>query len=110
MGGIWGQAAATGLENLPVEARGMFSGIMQEGYAFGYLIAAVVDLFLVPHNKHSWRSLFWLGAGLSLGVAILRAILPESQVFLRAREEARAKGHLLNEKEKTKVFLRETKV
>lgn len=37
MGGIWGQAASTALENMPVEARGLFSGILQEGYAFGYL-------------------------------------------------------------------------
>lgn len=110
MGGIWGQAAATSLENMPVQARGMFSGILQEGYAVGYLIAACVDLGLVPHNKHGWRSLFWLGSGLSFFAAVFRAVLPESEVFLRAREEARAKGQLLNEKEKTKVFLRETKV
>jgi SHS family lactate transporter-like MFS transporter len=43
-----------------------------------------------------------------LAVALFRAALPESEVFLRAREEARAKGHLLSEKEKTKVFLHET--
>ncbi|KAG8897596.1 hypothetical protein FRB99_008053 [Tulasnella sp. 403] len=109
MGGIWGQAAATGLENLPVEARGLFSGILQEGYAVGYLIAAVVDLTLVPHNRHGWRSLFWLGSGLSLAAAVFRALLPESQVFIRAREEARAKGTLLNEKQKTRIFLHETK-
>jgi SHS family lactate transporter-like MFS transporter len=42
MGGIWGMAAASGLESLPVEARGLFSGIFQQGYAVGYLIAAVV--------------------------------------------------------------------
>lgn len=73
-------------------------------------IAAVVDLKLVPRDKHSWRSLFWLGAGLSLATAIFRAVLPESQVFLRAREEARAKGALMTEKQKTKVFLHETGV
>ncbi|KAG9021918.1 hypothetical protein FS837_006865, partial [Tulasnella sp. UAMH 9824] len=80
MGGIWGQAAATGLENLPAELRGLFSGILQEGYAFGYLIAAVVDLYLVPGDPHTWRSLFWLGSGLSFGVALFRAALPESKV------------------------------
>ena len=30
MGGIWGQAAALGLENAPVDARGLLSGIMQQ--------------------------------------------------------------------------------
>lgn len=32
-------ASATALENLPVELRGLASGIMQQGYAVGYLIA-----------------------------------------------------------------------
>jgi hypothetical protein len=40
MGGIWGLAAATALENLPVEVRGLASGVLQQGYAVGYLIAA----------------------------------------------------------------------
>ncbi|KAG9000586.1 hypothetical protein FRB94_005332 [Tulasnella sp. JGI-2019a] len=110
MGGIWGQAASTALENMPVECRGLFSGILQEGYAFGYLIAAVVDLKMVPKNKHTWRSLFWLGSGLSLAVAIFRAVLPESELFLRAREEARARGELKSQAEKTKLFLHEVNV
>jgi MFS family permease len=38
MGGIWGLAASTSLENLPVELRGFASGILQEGYAFGNLV------------------------------------------------------------------------
>ena len=85
MGGIWGLASATALENLPVEARGLGSGIMQQGYAFGYLIAAVVNLYLVPRT--TWRSLFWTGAGISAFAGVLRALLPESEVFLRARQE-----------------------
>jgi MFS transporter, SHS family, lactate transporter len=31
MGGIWGMATATALENLPVEARGLASGVLQQG-------------------------------------------------------------------------------
>lgn len=31
MGGIWGQSAATALENVPVQARGLLSGILQVG-------------------------------------------------------------------------------
>ncbi|SCV72011.1 BQ2448_4705 [Microbotryum intermedium] len=40
MGGIWGQAASLGLENLPVEARGLFSGIMQQGTLINTCVAA----------------------------------------------------------------------
>ena len=49
MSGIWGLAAATTLENLPVKGRGFASGFLQfEGYAVGYLIAALIIFLLVP--------------------------------------------------------------
>jgi SHS family lactate transporter-like MFS transporter len=106
MGGIWGMAAATALENLPVEVRGLASGVIQQGYAFGYLIAAVINLTVVPN--HGWRSLFWCASGISIFAAFVRALLPESEVFLRAKEMERARG--TNTSKKTKVFLHETKV
>jgi SHS family lactate transporter-like MFS transporter len=43
MGGIWGLATSTALENLPVELRGFASGILQEGYAFGNLVRRVMN-------------------------------------------------------------------
>ncbi|KAF5341471.1 hypothetical protein D9758_013940 [Tetrapyrgos nigripes] len=111
MGGIWGLASATALENLPVEVRGLASGVLQQGYAVGYLIAAVIDLTLVPDkdaalNGDGWRSLFWLASGISLFAAGMRALLPESAVFIKAKADAAARG--ANTKNKTKVFLRET--
>ncbi|KZT09265.1 MFS general substrate transporter [Laetiporus sulphureus 93-53] len=108
MGGIWGLASSTALENLPVEARGLASGFLQEGYAVGYLIAAVVNLTLVPETSTGWRGLFWLGAGLSILAAAFRAMLPESEVFERAKALEKRSGK--SAMEKTKVFLRETKV
>ncbi|KAL5482505.1 hypothetical protein ACEPAI_9099 [Sanghuangporus weigelae] len=106
MGGIWGLAAATALENLPVEARGFISGILQQGYAVGYLIAAVIDLELVPKVEAGWRALFWTAAGISGAAAVVRAITPESEFFLRAKA---ARGSA-DTKNKTRVFLHETKV
>lgn len=106
MGGIWGLAAATSLENLPVEVRGLASGVIQQGYAVGYLIAAVINLYLVPEVPQGWRSLFWCAAGISLFAAALRSLLPESAVFLRAKELERARGHTTGKK--TKVFLKST--
>jgi hypothetical protein len=38
MGGIWGMAASTSLENLPVGLRGIGSGVLQQGYTVGYLV------------------------------------------------------------------------
>lgn len=107
MGGIWGLAASTALENLPVELRGVGSGFLQEGYAVGYLIAAVINLYLVPEVKSGWRALFWTASGISLFTAFLRSLLPESEYFLRAKEADRANG--TNTSKKTKIFLHEVK-
>ena len=88
MGGIWGMSTATALENMPTAARGLFSGILQQGYAMGYLIAAAVNLGWAnkTHNgKGEWELLFYLGAGLSLAAGIVRAVLPESPKFLEQK-------------------------
>ncbi|KAJ7189526.1 MFS general substrate transporter, partial [Mycena pura] len=108
MGGIWGLAASTALENLPVGLRGLASGVLQQGYAVGYLLAAVISLELVPEVHPGWRALFWTASGISAFSALLRAFLPESAVFLKAREAAEAHG-VVSEAQKTRVFLRETK-
>ncbi|KAG7439633.1 MFS general substrate transporter [Guyanagaster necrorhizus] len=105
MGGIWGMAASTALENLPVEARGLGSGVMQQGYAVGYLFAACINLKLVPVVSPTWRALFWTASGISFFAAVIRAILPESEYFLK--QKAREHGHT-NSTEKTKTFIKET--
>ena len=85
MGGIWGLASSTALENIPVEARGLASGVMQQGYSVGSTIAAVINLYLVPRT--TWRALFWAASGISAFAALFRALLPESEFFLRARRD-----------------------
>ncbi|KAF5335377.1 hypothetical protein D9611_011749 [Ephemerocybe angulata] len=110
MGGIWGLASATALENLPVEARGIASGFMQQGYAMGYLLAACINLKLVPAVPAGWRALFFTAAGISLFAAGVRALLPESEYFLKAKAEERAKGLERTTGEKSRIFLKETGV
>ena len=107
MGGIWGLAASNALENLPVEVRGVASGIIQEGYAVGYLIAAVINLKLVPETSQGWRTLFWTAAGLSAFSGCIRLTLPDSEVFLRAKAHERVHGN--STRSKTRIFLHETK-
>ncbi len=70
MGGEWGVGAALVFETLPTEGRGFFSGILQEGYALGYLLAAAAfGLLFGPFSAlhvggHivGWRGLFVVGA------------------------------------------------
>ncbi|CAG8097883.1 unnamed protein product [Penicillium salamii] len=92
MGGLSGPAAATALEDLPYEARGLLSGLFEMGYATGYLLAAAFYRALVPTTTHGWRSLFWFGAGPPLLIIIFRWYLPETNHFqvMKAEREARA--------------------
>src|SRR5438105_582831 len=60
MGGEWGLGASLAMESLPTRTRGLFSGILQQGYAFGYLLAAVVYWIVFP--LFGWRGLFVAGA------------------------------------------------
>jgi len=105
MGGVWGLASSTALENLPIEARGLASGVLQQGYAFGYLIAAVINLRLVPHTATTWRTLFWTSAGISAFAAFVRALVPESEVFVRAKALEREKGSSTGKK--TRRFIQQ---
>jgi SHS family lactate transporter-like MFS transporter len=81
MGGEWGLGASLAMETLPTEARGLFSGILQQGYAFGYLLAAIVYWAVFPF--FGWRGLFIAGALPAFLVLYIRARVPESPVWLR---------------------------
>jgi SHS family lactate transporter-like MFS transporter len=70
MGGYWGSAAALSMEKVAPRWRGIASGLLQQGYSFGYLIAAFC-FWLVPASW-SWRSFFLVGGlpGILLAVFI----------------------------------------
>src|SRR5262249_11942640 len=59
MGGEWGVGAALAFETLPREGRGVFSGLLQEGYVLGYLLAAAASA--VAFQYLGWRGMFVLG-------------------------------------------------
>src|SRR6476660_2208627 len=89
MGGEWGLGASLAMESLPTHTRGLFSGILQQGYAVGYLLAALVFWIVFPH--FGWRGLFVVGALPALLVIYIRAHVPESPVWLRERTRQQAK-------------------
>ncbi|KAG6357518.1 hypothetical protein INS49_013395 [Diaporthe citri] len=90
MGGLFGPAAATALEDLPYDARGLLSGLFEQGYATGYLLAAIFYRALVPTTTHGWRSLFWFGAGPPVFIITFRLCLPETNAFLIMKAEREA--------------------
>src|SRR5947208_2815355 len=85
MGGEWGLGASLAMESLPTQTRGLFSGILQQGYAVGYLLAALVYWVVFPH--FGWRGLFVAGALPALLVIYIRAHVPESPVWQRDRAQ-----------------------
>src|SRR5467141_2184001 len=85
MGGEWGLGASLAMESLPTAARGLFSGILQQGYAFGYLLAALVYWIVFPF--FGWRGLFVAGALPAVLVLYIRAHVPESPVWLQRQRE-----------------------
>jgi SHS family lactate transporter-like MFS transporter len=86
MGGEWGLGASLAMETLPTEARGLFSGILQQGYAFGYLLAAIAYWVVFPF--FGWRGLFVAGALPAFLVLYIRARVPESPVWLRRQAKS----------------------
>lgn len=88
MGGLYGNVAATALEDCPPEARGLISGLLQQGYALGYLLATAFARALVRNDSHSWRPLYWFAACPPVIIIIFRMRLGETETF-RKRQEAR---------------------
>jgi SHS family lactate transporter-like MFS transporter len=86
MGGEWGLGAALAMESVPTRLRGLLSGVLQEGYVVGYLLAAVV--YRVAFPVFGWRAMFWISALPALLTLFIRAKVKESPVW----EEQRRQG------------------
>ena len=95
MGGEWGIGASLALESIPARSRGVVSGLLQEGYAVGQLLGALVFAFAYPHFSQllpqvaPWRVLFAVGVIPALLVFYIRRNVKESPSFERARATRR---------------------
>jgi SHS family lactate transporter-like MFS transporter len=89
MGGEWGLGAALAMEKIPRERRGFFSGLLQEGYSFGYLLAAVAYLVVSQVFGLSWRWLFALSIIPALISLLIRTRVEESEVWKESKEQMR---------------------
>jgi MFS transporter, SHS family, lactate transporter len=87
MGGEWGLGAALAMEKVPAERRGFFSGLLQEGYALGYLLASIASLVVINGLGLSWRWLFALSIIPALVSLIIRYRVQESEVWEAAQDQ-----------------------
>jgi SHS family lactate transporter-like MFS transporter len=83
MGGEWGVGASLAMEAAPGRWRGILSGILQSGYAIGYLLAAVSSRFIEP--AWGWRAMFWAGGVPALLALYIRWTVPESEAWKQHR-------------------------
>jgi len=86
MGGEWGVGASLAMEKVPARWRGVLSGLLQEGYAVGYLLAACCYFFVFPH--WGWRPMFFIGGLPALLALFVRYRVKESAVWQKTRHES----------------------
>ena len=84
MGGEWGLGASLVMESIPARLRGPVSGLLQSGYASGYLLASLV--FYLAFDFLGWRNMFFLGVAPALLVLFIRMGVEESPTFLKRRD------------------------
>src|SRR2546425_4280684 len=86
MGGEWGVGASLAMEKVPPRLRGVLSGLLQEGYAAGYLLAALCYFFVFP--RWGWRPMFFIGGLPALLPIYGRLHVKESEVWKKTRHES----------------------
>jgi SHS family lactate transporter-like MFS transporter len=83
MGGEWGVGAALAFETLPAKGRGFFSGLLQEGYAVGFLMASLV--YGTLFRFVGWRGMFVIGALPAFLVIYIRTKVDESPAWVQGQ-------------------------
>jgi MFS transporter, SHS family, lactate transporter len=85
MGGEWGVGASLAMEKVPPNRRGVLSGLLQEGYAAGYMLAAICYFLVFP--RWGWRPMFFIGGLPALLAIFVRLRVKESEVWKKTRHE-----------------------
>ena len=85
MGGEWGVGTSLVMEKVPARWRGVLSGLLQEGYAAGYLLSAVAAWFML--DRFGWRVMFLLGGLPAFLTLLIRFGIKESEIWRRTKAE-----------------------
>jgi MFS family permease len=90
MGGEWASGAVLVSETRPKEHRGKAIGIMQSGWALGYILAALLSAVLLPLG---WRWLFVAGVLPAFFILWVRRSVHEPPVWTRRQQAAETAGN-----------------
>jgi len=90
LGAEWSAGALLVAESWPAEHRAKAVGIMQSGWALGYLLAAGITALILP--RWGWKALFLAGLFPALGALALQRKLKEPQVWQEARSQPRVRA------------------
>ncbi|MGA2185032.1 MAG: MFS transporter [Bryobacteraceae bacterium] len=85
MGGEWGVGASLAMEKAPRRLRGVLSGLLQQGYAVGSLLASLC--FFALFERVGWRPLFFIGGLPALLAIFVRMRVKESAVWESTRHQ-----------------------
>jgi SHS family lactate transporter-like MFS transporter len=85
MGGEWGVGSSLALEKVPPRLRGLFGGLLMQGYSAGNLLAALC--FFTLFNRWGWRPMFLLGGAPALLAIFVRMRVKESEVWKETKAQ-----------------------
>jgi MFS family permease len=83
MGGEWSSGALLVSETWPAQHRGKAIGLMQGGWAIGYIAAAIAAILILP--RFGWRAMFFVGIAPALFTLWIRRKVDEPPIWLEAR-------------------------
>ena len=85
MGGEWGVGSSLALEKVPPRLRGLFGGLLMQGYSAGNLLAALC--FFTLFDRWGWRPMFLLGGAPALLAIFVRMRVKESEVWKETKAQ-----------------------
>jgi SHS family lactate transporter-like MFS transporter len=85
MGGNWGVGASLAMESAPPKWRGLLSGLLQEGYALGNVLAAIAYYTVFP--RWGWRTMFFVGAAPGLLTMLICLRVKDPQAWKESRTD-----------------------
>ena len=104
MGGEWASGALLVSETWPAKHRGKAIGLMQGGWALGYIAAAIAAATILP--RFGWRVMFFVGVIPALFALWIRTKVEEPAVWVaqhqKEKAEPKSKGGFLQKLDNTK--------